>query len=204
MTPSEAALAFVSLLVIVDPLALAPVFAALTAGMEPAATRRTALVGVAAGFGLLAAAGIAGHALIAALAPEARIVHLAGAVVLGAAGLAMLAGGGGIGGLAGGPRRRDPALVPLAVPLIAGPGGCGAMAVFAARHYGDPAALATLYALLALVGLLSWLALGAAPAIAARLGPRGVLLVGRILGLVLLLAAGRFLLDAIHAPASPT
>lgn len=197
MTPAQAALAFASLLVIVNPVALAPVFAELTRGMPPARVRRTALVAVGAGFALIGAAGVAGHAALRLIGAEMALVHLVVAAALLVMGAAMLLGRGGLGSL-GGAGRRDPALVPLAVPLIAGPGALGAMVMFAGRSAGHPGSLALLYGLLAAVAGLTWAAFAAAEAIAARLGDRGVRLITRALGLVLIGVAARFLVEGLR------
>ncbi|MBA3323965.1 MAG: MarC family protein [Rhodobacteraceae bacterium] len=197
MTPGQAALTFVTLLVIVDPVALAPVFGGLTRDMPESKVRRTAAVAVLGGFALLAVAGVAGHAVLRALGAEMALAHLLVAAALLLMGAAMLLGVGGFG-LPGGRGRRDPALVPLAAPLIAGPGALGAMVMFAGRNAGQWSALGTLYALLAAVAALTYLAFRAAEPITARLGGRGVRLITRALGLVLVAASVRFLIDALR------
>lgn len=198
MNPAAAALAFASLLVIVNPVALAPVFAELTRGMPPARVRRTALVAVAAGFGLIGAAGFAGHWVLQLIGAEMALVHLVVAAGLLVMGAAMLLGGFGLGAL-GGAGRRDPALAPLAVPLIAGPGALGAMVMLTGRYAGDAASLALLYALLAGVAALTFAAFESAEAIAARLGDRGVRLITRALGLVLVGVAAKFVFEGLRA-----
>lgn len=198
MSLSEALLAFLSLAVIVNPVALAPAFAALTAGRPPAETRRTALRAVLLGFALIAAGGHLGHAALRALGAEAALIHLVVGGALVAMGTAMLFGAGELPAATAKP-RRDPTIVPLATPLIAGPGAIGAMVMLSARHAGQPRALAELDLLLALVGLLTWAAFRAAEPLARRLGPRGLRLIVRGLGLVLIAVAARFLYDALDA-----
>lgn len=193
MTAVHAALAFLSLLVIVDPVALAPVFAALTGGMDAGQRRRVALKAVAAGFALIALAGVAGPAALRAIGAEAALAHVVLAAALLALGLAMLLGRG-LDGLARA-GRRDPSLIPLATPLIAGPGAMGAMVMFAGR---DEARIGLLYAILAAVAVVTYAVLGQADRIADRLGARGVRLVTRALGLVLIGAAGRFLIEGLR------
>ena len=196
MTPVEAALAFASLLVVVNPVALAPVFGALTRDMAPAEARRTALVAVTVGCALIGAAGVAGHAALRALGAEMALAHLVVAAALLAIGL-MLALGRGALPTAGGGGHRSPALVPLAVPLIAGPGAMGAMVLFAGK-YGAGGGLPLLYALLAAVGATTYAAFLAAGSITRRLGARGVGLITRGLGVVLIGAAARFLVEGLR------
>lgn len=199
MSLSEALLAFLSFAVIVNPVALAPAFAALTAGRPPAETRRIALRAVLLGFALIAAGGHLGHAALRALGAEAALIHLVVGGALVAMGTAMLFGAGALDATAAPRPRRDPTIVPLATPLIAGPGAIGAMVMLSARHAGEPRALVELDLLLALVGLLTWAAFRAAEPLARRLGPRVLRLIVRALGLVLILVAARFLYDALDA-----
>lgn len=195
MTPAHAALTFVSLLVIVDPVALAPVFAALTRGMTPERVRRTAAVAVLAGFGLLAAAGLGGRVVMRAVGAEAAPAHLAAGVLLAGVGALMLSGRAGRAEAA---PVRDPALVPLAAPLIAGPGALAAMVAFAGHDAGRPEALATLYALLLAVGAITYAAFLAAGPITRRLGERGVRAITRGLGAVLLVVTARFFYEGLR------
>ncbi len=197
MTATQAALAFVSLFVIVDPVALAPVFGALTRGMTPARVRRTAIVATLTGFALIAAAGVVGDAALGAFGAEKALVHVVVAGALLVMGLAMLSGRGGIGAVAGS-AGRDPALFPLAVPLIAGPGALGVMAVLNGKYATHAAARIELYAVLAAVAVVTCAAFLASAPITRRLGDRGVRLITRALGLALIAVAGRFLFEGLR------
>ncbi|MBP7001373.1 MarC family protein [Amaricoccus sp.] len=198
MSLREALLAFLSLAAIVNPVALAPAFAALTAGRPPAETRRIALRATLIGFALIGLGGRLGHAALRGLGADAPMIHLVVGGALVAMGTAMLFGVGvGVGAEAA--PRRDPTWAPLAVPLVAGPGAVGAMVMLVSRHAGQAGATAELYAILAAVGLLTWASFRAADAIGRRLGPRGMRLVVRGLGLVLIVVAGRFLYEGLAA-----
>ncbi len=197
MTALQAALAFATLVVIVDPLALAPVFGVLTRDMPQARVRRTALVAVLAGFALLGVAGLAGHAALRAIGARIALVHLVVAAALMALGVLMLLGRAGLDSF-GGARRRGPALFPLAFPLIAGPGAAGAMVMFAGKYAGHAGGLAALFAVLAAVGALTHAAFRAAGPLTDRLGPAALRVVTRILGVVLVGAAARFLFEALR------
>lgn len=197
MTPAQAALAFASLLVIVNPLAIAPVFAALTQRMEEDRARRTARVCVLAGFALIGAAGLAGHALLRIFGANLPLAHLALGAALMAVGATMLAGRGApvpSAAAAG----RDPTFFPLAVPVIAGPGAMGVMVMLTGRNAGDPAALGAVYALLGLVGAITYAAFRGSGALARRLGDRGVAVITRIFGAALIGTAARFLFEALR------
>jgi multiple antibiotic resistance protein len=197
VTAAQAALAFGTLLVIVDPVAIAPVFGALTRDMDEARARRTARFSVMAGFALLGAAGLAGHAILKAVGANLPLAHLAVGAALLIVGAAMVAGRGAAAP-GGGGTRRDPTFFPLAVPVIAGPGGMGAMVMLTGKNAGDPAALGLVYALLGLVAAITYASFRASGAITRRLGNRGVALVTRIFGALLIVAAARFLFEALR------
>lgn len=199
MTLWETLLAFGTLLIIVDPIALAPVFAALTAGMAPDAMRRVALRATLLGFVLIALAGLLGHLVIPMVQAHEGVLHLALAAALLIVGVAMVTGRSGMGASASAGPRRDPTLVPLTVPLIAGPGAFGAMAMLAGRHAGQWEALTTLYACLALVAGLTYAAFRGAGLIDRRLGARGAAAISRLLGVVLIVMAAVFLRDGLRA-----
>jgi multiple antibiotic resistance protein len=73
--------------------------------------------------------------------------------------------------------------VPLAIPLLAGPGAISTCIIAAER--GGAAHAAVLIGCIALVALLTWIALRQASAIAKRLGVTGLNIATRILGLLL-------------------
>ncbi len=64
--------AFVTLLVVVDPLGLAPIFAALTQGSSEKRKRETAIRGTLLGAGILLVFALAGDALLGALGIGSR------------------------------------------------------------------------------------------------------------------------------------
>ncbi len=74
-------------------------------------------------------------------------------------------------------------MVPLAVPLLAGPGAISTTIIAAQK--GGAAHLATILACIAAVSALTWVVLRAAPAIGARLGTTGLNIATRLLGLLL-------------------
>ena len=90
MSTSELITVFVSLLVIIDPVALAPLFIALTKGQS---ARRRRIVGLRAcvvAFGLLTVFGLAGDELLAFLGISMPAFRIAGGLLLFLTALDML------------------------------------------------------------------------------------------------------------------
>jgi multiple antibiotic resistance protein len=80
--------------------------------------------------------------------------------------------------------KTDIAIVPLAIPLLAGPGTIATTLVYASRAHG-PLDYALLVGIGAVIGLITWACLAAAEPLARRLGKSGVGIATRIFGLLL-------------------
>jgi len=78
----------------------------------------------------------------------------------------------------------DFAVVPLAIPLLSGPGAISTVIVYAYKAKGPLAYLITSAGIL-LIGLAIYLSLLAAPYIAKKLGRTGINIITRIMGLIL-------------------
>jgi len=93
--------------------------------------------------------------------------------------------------------EQDPFLVPIAVPLIAGPSLLAAVMLYARQARGEGQALAVLLGLGA-----AWAAtaaiLLAAPRLTRLLGPRGLRAAVRLMGLILVLLAVQMLEDGVR------
>jgi multiple antibiotic resistance protein len=76
------------------------------------------------------------------------------------------------------------AVVPLAVPLLAGPGAISAVIIYAAEAPGV-AHLMLIIASCAIVGMATWLALWAATPVAKLLGKTGINIAVRLMGIIL-------------------
>ncbi len=115
--------ALASLFAIANPIGAAPVFLSLVGDSEAADRRRIAWRTSAAVFAILAIASLTGSAILSFFGLSVAALQAAGGLVIGLMGLEMTRGQptqvqhdpGHSGG-------DDPSLVPLAMPLIAGPG----------------------------------------------------------------------------------
>ena len=178
----------VTLTAVVDPFLAVPMFIAVTGTQPP--ERRKALAGTVAVavFVVLAVAAAIGESLLEVIGASLPAFRVGGGLVLLLMALAMLnAQVGGVrqsqaeahelrSGEAGG-------VVPLAIPLLAGPGAISTTIIAAEK--GGVAHLGVLAGCIALVALLTWWALRQAAGIADRLGVTGLNIATRILGLLL-------------------
>ena len=190
---------FVTLFVVIDPVALGPLFVALTAGMGAADRRRVALRAVLVGWGLLALFGVAGEALLNVIGIGMPAFRISGGMLLFLMAVDML--------FERRSERRekqtattraDPSVFPLATPLIAGPGALATMILLSSRHSGDLAALALIHGVLLLMLGITWLVFLSGGWIERALGHTGVVVVTRLLGILLAALAIQFVLDGLR------
>jgi multiple antibiotic resistance protein len=189
----------VSLFVIVEPFAAMPLFAAL-AGKRPARelpriARRASLAGAL----VLAVFALVGPSLLAGLGLSLDAIRAAGGLVLLLTALDMLRGKlpscrctpGEVDAAAG-----DIALVPLAVPLLAGPGAIASV-VTQVGPGGAGRVIAVLVAI-AIVFLASYAILRSAVLVRRLVGPAALGAIERVLGLLLAAMAAQLLATGLH------
>jgi multiple antibiotic resistance protein len=194
---------FVTLLVIVDPLGLAPIFAALTRGYPEKRKRAAAIRGTALGAVILFVFALVGDALLGALGIGLPAFRTAGGILLFLLALDM------IFARPTGLRSRtvreqeeesyeqDISVFPLAIPLLAGPG-----AITTVLLYTGGASLtqvAVLMAVLSAVLLLTLVSLLLAPLIMRLFGETGANVLSRVLGVLLAALAVQFVIDGIQS-----
>jgi multiple antibiotic resistance protein len=195
----------VTLLVTVDPLGVAPVFAALSARHAPAERRRMALRGVAIGGGLLLGFALVGEGLLGALGIELAAFRIAGGVLLFLLSLDMvMVRHSGLRTTtepeeAESGAREDISVFPLAIPLIAGPGAMTSVVLLMGEAQGDAGRAAVVLVELGLVLALTLACLLSAGRLMKVLGLTGVNVVTRVAGLLLAALAVQFVIDGLRA-----
>lgn len=194
---------FVTLLVVVDPLGLAPIFAALTRGFSEKRKRESAIRGAALGSAILFVFALAGDVLLDALGIGLPAFRIAGGVLLFLLALDM------IFARPTGLRSRsvqdqeaesyeeDISVFPLAIPLIAGPGAITTVLLYTGG--ANPAQVGVFVGVLAFVLLLTLVSLLLAPRIMSLFGDTGANVLSRVLGVLLAALAVQFVLDGVHA-----
>ncbi len=189
---------FVTLLVIIDPFGLTPMFVALTRGMSPRARRMIAFRACAVAAGLLTLFAGFGEALLGFIGISMAAFRVAGGALLFLTALDML--------FERRSKRRedkveedmpDPSVFPLAIPLIAGPGSIASIILLSGQQSGGEglalvvgvmiAVMVVVLAMFLLSGMLERL-----------LGKTGIEVVTRLLGMLLAALAVQFILEGLR------
>lgn len=178
----------VTLIAVLDPFLAVPIFLGVTAGGKKAARLKLARVVTLTVFAVLAGSALFGDALLRVTGASLPGFQVGGGLVLLLMSLEMLNAQAGAmrqtraeaeelrsGEVAG--------VVPLAVPLLAGPGAISTTIL--AAQAGGLAHIATLIGCIGLVCLVLWAMLRAAHALAPRLHTTGLNIATRLLGLLL-------------------
>jgi multiple antibiotic resistance protein len=196
--------AFVTILVTIDPPGLAPLFLALTGGMNRSERQQVAIRSSVIGFGVLALFALAGAAILSVFGITLPAFRVAGGLLLFYIAFEMIF-----------ERRqerkeksadtavtkdhiRNIAAFPLAIPLIAGPGAISATVLLSGTFAGATGHL-VLVAIIAACIVLTWLTFVAAERIDGFLGETGRSILTRLLGVILAALAVQFVADGIKA-----
>jgi len=186
----ELAKAAFALFAIVDPVGIIPLFLLATQGYTLAQSRSAARFAALTVLGVLTAFTFLGEPLLLFLGIRLAAFSVAGGLLLLLLALSMVQAHVS-------PQRQteDEAVeaeekdavgvVPLGVPLLAGPGAITHMIVAAGATRGEVLHQVALLIPVALVAFTVWLAFRAAPAIARRLGKTGIHVVTRLMGLII-------------------
>lgn len=196
-------LAASSLFVIIDPLALVPVFLAMTPNDTPAQRDRMAKIACALAAGVLIVFALIGQQIFNFLGISLPAFQMAGSVVLLLIALDMLRAHPSETRespeeKAAGAAKDDIAITPLGVPLLAGPGAISNVIILEtkAEHLSQQIAL---YACIVIVCAVSYLILRVAARGARLINPIAMKITTRLMGLLLAAIAFQFLINALKA-----
>jgi len=164
---------------VMDPVGNVPTFLSLTGKLDPKARHALAAKAVLCAGGILLVFTFLGNAILDAFHVSIESFRIAGGLVLILLGLEILFGFSLRS--AKEEAEEDISVVPLATPLIAGP-GMVTTAVILAKEYGYAATLAGIAANL----LLSWLLFRHAGLVRRLLGSRGTAVFAKMMGLILI------------------
>lgn len=178
-----------ALFTILTPFAAVPVFLTLTQGQSAAEKSRTALSAAVTVAVVLLVSAFTGEAILALLGTSLPSFRVGGGLVLLLMSLAMLAAE--VSAVQQTPKeaaeagtRQAVGVVPLGLPLLAGPGSISSV-IIEAQRYRNFGHLAALSACILLVGGVLYLSLRLADPIGKRLGVIGLNIVNRLFGLLL-------------------
>lgn len=195
---------FATLFVIIDPIGLAPIFLGLTAGLSRTDRARIARNGCLIAFVILAIFGLAGLSVLTALGISLGAFRVAGGLFLfwiafelvfekrktrkeKDAQTAMTEHEAG-----------EIAAVPLAIPLMAGPGAISAV-ILLSGELPSAAGQGSVLAVVAITIFVAYLFLRAADRLERLMGHTGRAVVTRLLGVLLAALAVQFVSDGVKA-----
>ena len=196
-------LIFSALFAIVDPIGMLPFFVALTDGFSPAdrtyVVRRSTLFATA----LLVGFAVLGRYLFVLLNFTIYSFEIAGGALLFAIAFDMLFGETPRTKLS--PldreqlltRREEVGIVPLGMPLLAGPGALSTVMIYAQLAEGSLTGTLALYVAILLVMIVSFIVLRLGVQILDRAGRVGAIAISRVMGLLLAAIAVQFVINGV-------
>jgi multiple antibiotic resistance protein len=196
--------ALVTLLVVVDPVGLAPTFLGITHGMPRASRISVALRASLIAAGILGGTALIGDWLLRTLSITIPAFRIAGGLLLFSIAFEMVFDlrserQSRTAEDALEERVRNVAAFPLAIPLMAGPGAITATVLLAVRSDHDPLRLGILLAVIAVVCAACLLCFTAATRIDRLLGATGNAVMQRLLGVILAALAVQYVVDGVRA-----
>lgn len=195
-------LVLTSVLFIVDPFATVPSFLAMTEKDTPAFRRVLARRGAWTAAITLTAFGLGGALIFKLFGITIGAFKIAGGVLIGLNALDMVQARRSSQRetaveKAEGIQKEDIGIMPLGVPMLAGPGAISTVMVLALGSKSIVTTVA-LYASIAITAYISYLTLAAASLVERRLGQTGMRILTRLMGLILCAIAIQFVLDGIR------
>ena len=196
-------LALSSIFFLVDPLAAIPSFLAMTLGADPARRRRMARKGALTCFIVLTTFAVCGQLIFRLFGITLPAFEIAGGVILLLIGLDMLqakrsATQEASGDTEEGAAKDDAGIVPLGIPMLAGPGAISTVMVLVGQtpslwHWEMGAILGSI----ALTSLASYWVLAGAGRVLKVLGETGIRVLVRVMGLLLVALAMQYFVNGM-------
>ncbi len=194
--------AMASLFAIIDPVGAVPFFTALTEGYPPEDKRAVIQKSCLVALVVLLVFGLAGQYIFMAFGFTVPAFQIAGGILLFSVGFEMLHGER--------PRtkateqeheeaigRQAVGIVPLGIPLLAGPGAISAVMVYMSQSTSVPRAKLFVFGGILAAILASYAAFSYADRIFRRIGKTGTLALSRIFGLLLAAVAVQFIINGV-------
>ncbi len=188
--------AFFTLFVVIDPIGLAPMFVAMTTGMDRAKRLRIAATACIVSICILTVFAIAGQKLLDFVGISLAAFRISGGILLFITALDMLF------------ERRtarreekadeltnDPSVFPLAMPLIAGPGALASIILLSSGAEWD--VMATVIGVMVLVVAMVFALFLMSGLIERILGNTGIVVATRLMGMLLAALSIQFVLDGL-------
>lgn len=195
-------LVFGSLFSIVDPFAAVPVFLGLLGDESRAVQKRNALRASLTCLFVLGTFGLVGAVIFQFFGITLAAFKIAGGILLFGVGLEMMQAKHSKTRATPAEQveaesKDDVGLMPLGLPLLAGPGSIATVMVFVGKAPDLPHRLAVVAAVV-VVSLIAFLVLRSAGLVARFLGQTGINVIGRIMGLILAAISVQFVIEGVR------
>ena len=197
----ELLLIFTSVLFIVDPFAAIPSFLAMTERDTPESRRAMSRRGAWTCAVTLTVFAFGGSLIFTLFGITLAAFKIAGGALIGLSALDMVQARRSqqqetAVERAEGTLKQDVGIIPLGLPMLAGPGAISTVMVLAGQSETKLTTFAV-YGAIALTALVSYWTLATASALERRLGQTGMRILTRLMGLVLCAIAVQFIVDGI-------
>jgi multiple antibiotic resistance protein len=196
-----ALVAFTSILILVDPIAVVPTYLVITQGQTKAQRRLTAARACIAATLLLVAFTAVGRSVFGLFGITMPAFRIAGGLILWLVAMDMLHGARttqeGSPELSEATVKDDVAITPLAMPMLAGPGAISTVMVLSGQAASTLQTI-MVYASILLALFIAWLTLRAAEGLVLRMGQTGIRVMTRIMGLLLAAIAVQFVITGVR------
>ena len=196
-------LAFTSLLAIVNPVGAVPIYVAMTAAYDAAHRRATLRRGIVTAFTVMVVFALLGGAILGFFGITTPAFQIAGGIIFFGIGWDMLHARRSHVKTTeeeevAGAEKEDVGIIPLGIPGLAGPGAITTVIALQsqARTITDRVSI---YVAILAVSLISWAMLGAAPAVTKRMGPTGMNVFTRLMGLLVMVVGAQFVINGVLA-----
>jgi multiple antibiotic resistance protein len=194
-------IAFTSVFVLVDPFTAIPTFLAMTGDTTQSRRRHMALRASWTCFIVLALFGLAGSFIFNLFGITLPAFKIAGGIILGLIGLDMLQARRSPTKEAPGDTaecldKEDVGIIPLGIPMLAGPGSISTVMVLISQA-PDWAHSAVIFTAIAFTAVISYVILAAADRVRRVLSETGIRVLTRMMGLLLTAIAVQFVLNGL-------
>lgn len=198
-----ALVALTTVFTVVDPVGIAPFFMATTRHLTETKRREVALRAVIVAGAVLVVFATAGQVVFQVFGITLDAFRIAGGLLLFLVALEMVRGTRAPQQSApdaeGAHREHeDVAVIPLAIPLVSGPGAIASVIMLSGRatSFTERGAV---YGAILVTCLTTWIVMRVAPRLTRALGPTGTSVLTRIMGLLLAALAVQFVIDGVRA-----
>ena len=189
--------AFVTLIVMINPVEAAATFAVVTGGRSDAEKASIALRATIVATIILLSFGFVGDALLRALGIGFPAFRIAGGLLLLRVAFNMVFERSAGNGDHPAERTEDPSVFPLAIPIITGPGALTAIVALDTQTDTFNAGLIALCAVALVIMAITYVAMRGSMFVTKLLGATGVDAIGRVMGIIVAAISIQLIVDGI-------